>query len=107
VSSKYPNDPDQPVAQSMLPQDDEVTVMSVTEGTALRGVHLPMSPIDEYFSSPNERFQIALRALDSIIAERPEQGLSSPQLRGEIMHRTGLGWAPAALAINFRQSCAE
>jgi hypothetical protein len=100
--SSHLNDPDQPSPQHHH-DEEQVTPVSMPTGKVPYRTQLPLSPVDEYFSSPHERFQIALSALDSIVAERPGQNLSYPQLRGEIMHRTGLGWAPAALAINFRQ----
>lgn len=73
---------------------------TVTIGQGRLTIPLPLTPATEAVATPQERFDIALAAVDQAVAERGTP--PGPDLRQEVYRRTGLSWAPIALAIRHR-----
>ena len=74
---------------------------TVTIGGGTYTVPLPLRPADEAAATPDERFTIALDAVDAELAANP--GASYGALRRRVAAVTGLSWAPVALAIRHRR----
>jgi hypothetical protein len=86
-------------------------LMTLTGGVM---VELPLTPARESTLTPQQRFEVAVGGLRSVLTDRAQRegGASDPadsfsELNRKVFDKTGLAWAPRHLAIRYLQDTRE